>query len=860
MSKQATQSSFSGLNGLSLDGGLANGWKDMGSMNSSGSNAFDIRLPSQVDSFTSPQSNMIDDVFGNDSFPSKLLGGDLLNGILGEDSNDFEDASVNKKNSSASSSSAIIGQTNNSSSSSNNNNSNNLENIWGVRGSGSESSILGSSITNNSINHPTSTTNNSVSSTGDYSSAFAPFSNNEGLGYLRRSSSFNKDDKTVTVTKGGNDSSKVSSGVESPIVLPPESSASNQATSNLGFIEINQLIQQRINSNEGWGKVPIRQETPWRMEGSQYAPRRDEVEQIPQQPVPQPESSGPFWDQNARIANCSESDRNFGVWTEPGRPNVPAGLGVAPGMGLASGVGLWKNSLSATRGETPSGQWANNPDPNLTFLAAVAQKLTEDPATAAVPKPKWTSQPPLSSLGGVANGPATVVGAAGSGWEEKSAGAAFTPWNSSQRVDSNPVVDFNNPMLQQLINLGIPIESAQKLLQNTESQQQQQQQQQQHDNFNNPASKLGFDASRGRALYPQKTHNAPTIPPTLPQPQQQQQQPFGFSQPPQQQQQQNRMDFGHHQQQLHQHQQLLHNNLFMPPYNVNNSNGLVLPNPQDNAMANAQKLLLALQIQQQQQQHQQQQHQQQQQQHPSVGNNADLAAMMMMMAEHTKSGDKSEAMISQLMNTIRLEGKKDNANWWMSQQQQQQHHQQQQQPSLQQQQGLSSSGGGNNIDDSNFWSLPGADETSLFMPNSNNNNSSNNNSNMNANMNANMMFNSNRMPWQPNKQQPPNTANVAYNWILIKHFNGDTASLSHICQQNRALRQFCGAQSNSILIFFPTTDDAMKAKASLALSRVQSDLLDSTMANRELQSGMWAPMPPIQAHHPRGGLPPWNRF
>ena len=315
-------------------GPMANGIKDLES--AGGSNAFDIRVP-----------EMYNQNYDYNLDSSNLLGNSLIQGILEDDNSGHFDETTNKNPPST---------------------SKNLEKIWG-----SGDKPLGSS------NH---------SSSSDFSSAFTPFSNNEGLGFLRRSSSIT-DDVIVNTTMGSNNvftstnsdvgsnsnisvdnnamrnskivnnsaisssnsniigknnnnpvfisqqadtnqpvpntsenlTSKLSSGVESPANLVTEKNEnSNTTNNNLGFLETSQLMNERINSNEGWGKKPIRQDTPWVLEGSMYANRRDESEPL-SQATPQPDMQGLFWDNNSRITNCSESDRNFGVWTEPGRNN-----------------------------------------------------------------------------------------------------------------------------------------------------------------------------------------------------------------------------------------------------------------------------------------------------------------------------------------------------------------------------------------------------------------------------------------------------------------------------------------------------------------------------------------------------------
>lgn len=409
-----------------LVGPLANGWKDMTS-----SNAFDIRFPSASENFLSPQNSggaLVDDVF-NDSLPTKLLGGDLLKGImgLGDDSNDGEDAFP--KSSSSTSTSGALGQ--------------GFDNFWknGASSTSSETSLLGGCMTNSS-----------TKPTGDYPSAFAHFSNNEGLGFLRRSSSFSKDEQ-ATITSGGNESTKTSSDLESPASIGAEGNSGSSSSGisapptshgSMGFMERAQLITQRINSNEGWGKKPIRQDTPWAIEGSMYGSRREESDSNPPPAqVQQPETTGPFWDQNARIANCSESDRNFGVWSEPGRSPGSSGL-----TGLAStGVGVWKNNLGSKRVETPSGQqsWPPNPADSMAFLAAAVANKLDDPVAKAVPK--WSSQPIMNNLSVASQlpGPSNM-------WEDmnksNTTNQIYNHWNSGQRVsvrEAFKLPKINNP-------------------------------------------------------------------------------------------------------------------------------------------------------------------------------------------------------------------------------------------------------------------------------------------------------------------------------------------------------------------------------------------------------------------------------
>ena len=348
---------------------LPNGLKD----SEAAGNAFDIRLPDIYGHHGNNNNNY--DVF-SDSFDSKLLGRDLFQGIMGDETSapHYNDH-------------ATTSNTNN------NNNNNNKNNVAMSSSSGKNLEKIWNSDENQlaSSNH---------SSSSDFSSAFMPFSNNEGRGFLRRSfsntdevssnavgsssssssvigsnsnnnaignnnNSVNNNNNNSNSSIGNNNnkgstsnvflnmqldsnnqatcntnnnsdnlSSKLSSGVESPINVAADSSASNtdnngNNNNNLGFLETTKIMHERINSNEGWGRKPIRQDTPWVLEGSMYSGRRDDLDP-PSQPNPQPDMQGPFWDQNTRISNCSESDRNFGVWTEPGRNNNLSMAGQSP--------------------------------------------------------------------------------------------------------------------------------------------------------------------------------------------------------------------------------------------------------------------------------------------------------------------------------------------------------------------------------------------------------------------------------------------------------------------------------------------------------------------------------------------------
>lgn len=200
---------------------------------------------------------------------------------------------------------------------------------------------------------------------------------------------------------------------------------------------------------------------------------------------------------------------------------------------------------------------------------------------------------------------------------------------------------------------------------------------------------------------------------------------------------------------------------------------------------------------------------------------------MMMMAEQSKNvpGMDKEVVLAHLLNNMRLDGKKD-LPWYM---------QQYQQPGSEM---------------GNMWSGPPMGHVNPMMDDPN--------ALFGAGAN-NALFNNRLNSWQPNKPVP-NTANLTYNWLLIKQFSGDLASLQMICQQCKAIWQFCSVNSNSVLIYFQSTEDSMKAKASFAMKGVPCDLLDNNTAHQKIQEGGWTKM---AVQHPsflpmQGGNMPWG--
>ena len=159
------------------------------------------------------------------------------------------------------------------------------------------------------------------------------------------------------------------------------------------------LIAQMVNSNEGWGTRPVRQDTPWVVEtlspsaaavvGSAVenvgGPVKADGGSVWNSPRDVP-AAGQYWGGGPAGAGLTEwaSDGDIGVWNEPvsagaGNPNMWTGhAGAAAAWpGMASNSAGRINSSDLATALTAAGGW---PDSVSSFSATVMNKLAMNAA------------------------------------------------------------------------------------------------------------------------------------------------------------------------------------------------------------------------------------------------------------------------------------------------------------------------------------------------------------------------------------------------------------------------------------------------------------------------------------------------
>ena len=178
------------------------------------------------------------------------------------------------------------------------------------------------------------------------------------------------------------------------------------------------LIAKMINSNEGWGTRPVRQETPWMIETSSPSAAavvgnvvenvggavKADVGSVWNSPKDIP-GSGQYWRGSGPAGpGLTEwnSDSGIGVWNEsssatsanpnmwPGRANAAAGW---PGMGPNSASRM--NSSDLATALAAAGGW---PDSVGSFPANVMNKLALNAATNSLDKSRPTDAQWIAAL------------------------------------------------------------------------------------------------------------------------------------------------------------------------------------------------------------------------------------------------------------------------------------------------------------------------------------------------------------------------------------------------------------------------------------------------------------------------------
>ena len=143
-----------------------------------------------------------------------------------------------------------------------------------------------------------------------------------------------------------------------------------------------EMIAKMVNSNDGWGKKPIRQDTPWQMENSSLPPATDPLPAAGE-PLPavkpsdnsvfwnaQPETpGGPYWSGGAPAIPAATNvewapDSDIGVWNGPPPPeSINPNVWTGPPKDGAGSV-MWSGGLQVGGDKSmflpPLG---NNPQP-----------------------------------------------------------------------------------------------------------------------------------------------------------------------------------------------------------------------------------------------------------------------------------------------------------------------------------------------------------------------------------------------------------------------------------------------------------------------------------------------------------------